>query len=196
MSPTPRSRLPGTGFARVRRHRGFALIITLLLLGAMSVLVMSQISRNLGTHNISVNSSRYLQAETAAQTVLRFCEAAMLTSVGEADSVRVTTPGTRGVDPPAWRDADKWANAGVTFGATAVALPGVTQYECLFEDASADLVPSQLANDVSSESGPVGGMCAIAAGNSPRLCKYRMTARVTLQGGAQFLLQSEIRFAI
>lgn len=186
-----RPRLP-----RAAGAGGFALVIVLLLVGAMSLLVMAQIDRNLGTHVLSVNSSRYLQAETAAQTALRFCEAAMMTSVGEADSVRVTTPGTRGVDTAAWRDAAKWQAAGVTFGANAVNLPGVTRYECLFEDASADLVPSQLANDVSAEAGAAGGMCAIAPGNSPRLCKYRVTTRVTMDGGAQFLLQSEIRFAI
>jgi Tfp pilus assembly protein PilX len=179
-----------------RPQRGFTLVVVLVLIAAMTLLVMSQVRRSTSTQAMSVNSSRYLQAETAAQTVLRFCEAAMLTSVGEAASVRVTTPGVRGVDGPAWRDAAKWTASGVDFGASAIALPGVTRYECLYEDASGDLVPSLLANDLNLESGSFTAVCAVQPGLSPRMCKYRVTARVTMTGGAQLNLQSELRFAI
>jgi Tfp pilus assembly protein PilX len=187
-------------FGRDRRHarreRGFTLIVVMLLVGGMTLLVLSQINRNLSTHKLGVNSSRYLLAETAAQTALRFCEAAVLTSVGEVDSVRVTTSGTRGTDTAAWRDDAKWTASAVGFGATAVTLPGVASYECLVEDATQDLVPSLLANDVSAESAGGAGLCNAAPGNSPRLCKYRVTTRVNMTGGGRFLLQSELRFAI
>lgn len=179
-----------------RRERGFTLVVVLVLLGAMALLVAAQARRSATTQTLAVNSSRYQQAETAAQSALRFCEAAMLTSVGEAASVRVTTPGTRGVDVAAWRDAAKWNAAAVDFGATGVALPGVQTYQCLFEDATADLVPSALANDINLEAGAFVPTCDVQPGTSPRMCKYRVTARVTLTGGAQFSIQSEVRFAI
>jgi Tfp pilus assembly protein PilX len=179
-----------------RRERGFTLIVVMLLVGGMTLLVLSQINRNLSTHKLGVNSSRYLLAETAAQTALRFCEAAVLTSVGEVDSVRVTTAGTRGSDTAAWRDDAKWTASSVSFGASAVALPGINSYECLIEDATADLVPSMLANDVSPEAAGAAALCNVALGNSPRLCKYRITARVNVTGGGRLLLQSEMRFAI
>jgi 3-deoxy-7-phosphoheptulonate synthase len=57
-------------------------------------------------------------AEAAAQSVLRFCEAAVMQSVGMADSVRVTTPGVRGVDAAAWRTPAKWTASAVDFGAS------------------------------------------------------------------------------
>jgi Tfp pilus assembly protein PilX len=180
----------------LKRERGFTLIVVLILVTAMALLVMAQVRRSTSTQTLSINSSRYLQAETAAQTVLRFCEAAMLTSVGEAASVRTTTPGVRGVDGPAWRDAAKWTASSVNFGASALNLPGVASYECLFEDASADLAPSLLANDVNPESGSFVPACNVQPGLSPRLCKYRVTARVGMLGGGQFNLQSEVRFAI
>ncbi len=178
------------------RARGFTLIVVLILLGAMAMLVMAQARRSTNTQTLAVNSSRYVQAETAAQTALRFCEAAMLTSVGQPTSVRVTTPGARGVDTAAWRDALKWQNDGVDFGASAIALPGVDSYRCLYEDATADLVPSALANDLNLEAAAFIPTCDVQPGTSPRMCKYRITARVTMTGGAQFSLQSEIRFAI
>jgi type II secretory pathway pseudopilin PulG len=170
--------------------------VVLVLIAALTLLVFAQLRRNASTQRLAVNSTQYLQAETAAQTALRFCEAAMLTSVGEPNSVRVTTPGVRGTDVPAWRDATKWTNSSVNFGTSTVALPGVTNYECLYEDATADLVMSELANDVNLETGAANPLCTTQPGASPRLCKYRVTVRVTLAGGQQLLMQSEVRFAI
>jgi Tfp pilus assembly protein PilX len=178
------------------RERGFVLVMVLVLLVTLTLLVVSQVRQSAVSQNIAMNSSRYMQAETAAQSVLRFCEAAVMQSIGQPQSVRVTTPGLRGTDPAAWRDAAKWAASAVSFDPAQVTFPGVQNYSCLFEDATADLVPSMMANDVNPESGAFVPVCEVQAGMSPRLCKYRITARVTLDQGRQLHLQSEIRFAI
>jgi Tfp pilus assembly protein PilX len=179
-----------------RTEGGFALVVVLILVTAMALIVGTQVQRGTSVQALATNSSRYLQAETAAQTALRYCEAAMLSSVGASTSVRVTAPGVRGVDGPAWRDAGKWKAAAVNFGTTGITLPGVSSYECLYEDASGELVPSVLAHDVNPEAASASPSCAIAPGISPRMCKYRVNARVKLDDGAQFTLQSEVRFAI
>lgn len=181
---------------RARRQHGFVLAIVLVLLVTLTVIVTAQVRRATVGQVLTTNSSDYLLAETAAQSVLRYCEAAMMQSIGQPDSVRVTTPGQRGTDAAAWRRADKWAASAVRFGAGGVAFPGVVDYACLFEDATADLVPSQLANDVNPEAGGVTPVCDVQPGMSPRLCKYRITARVVLDRGRQLHLQSEVRFAI
>jgi type II secretory pathway pseudopilin PulG len=192
--PSPPSRTPR---ARDQRgQRGFVLVVVLILLVTLTMLVTAQVQRSTATQNIATNSSRYVQAETAANSVLRYCEAAVMQSIGQPQSVRVTTPGLRGTDPAAWRDPAKWAASAVTFDPALVTFPGVQQYSCLFEDATADLVPSQFANDINPESGAFLPVCDVQPGMSPRLCKYRITARVVLDMGRQLHIQSEIRFAI
>lgn len=196
--PVSFPRLPGARGrpARPRAARGFVLVVVLVLLVSLTLLVATQVRRSAAGQALTTNAGQYVQAETAAQTVLRYCEAAVLQSIGQPDSVRVTTPGDRGTDPPAWRVPAKWTASSVDFGASAVAFPGVQAYSCLFEDATADLVPSQLANDVNPETGAWVPVCDVQPGISPRLCKYRVTARVVLTQGRQVHLQSELRFAI
>jgi len=180
----------------VRPQRGFVLAVVLVLLVSLTVVVIAQVRRATVGQVLTLNSSEYMLAETAAQSVLRFCEAAVMRSVGQPDSVRVTTPGDRASnDVAAWRRADKWAAAGVDFSG-GVAFPGVSAYSCLFEDATGDLTPSLMANDINRESGAVAAICDVQPGMNPRLCKYRITARITLDRGRLLHLQSEIRFAI
>lgn len=183
-------------FRLARRQRGFVLAVVLVLLVTLTVVVTAQVQRATVGQALTTNSSDYLLAETAAQSVLRYCEAAVMQSIGQANSVRTTTPGQRGVDVAAWRDAAKWSAASVTLDAGTVVFPGVTGFACLFEDATGDLVPSQMQNDVNPESGALAPLCLVQALLSPRLCKYRVTARVTLERGRQLHLQSELRFAI
>jgi hypothetical protein len=179
-----------------RRARGFVLLTMLVLLVALTVLVTAQVQRATTGQSLTNNTSDYVLAETAAQSVLRYCEAAVMASAGQPTSVRVTTPGTRGVDSAAWRTAAKWTASEVGFDAAAIAFPGVQSYGCLFEDATADLVPSAYANDVNPESQPALATCSVLPGMNPRLCKYRINARVVLDRGRVINLQSEIRFAI
>jgi Tfp pilus assembly protein PilX len=179
-----------------RAARGFVLVVVLVLLLTLTVLVSVQVRRATDGQAITTNSADYVLAETAAQSVLRYCEAAVMQSAGMPNSVRTTTPGDRGVDQPAWQRADKWAASSVAFDPGAIAFPGVQTYTCLFEDATADLVPSLLGNDINPESQPAVAVCNVQPGMSPRLCKYRITARVTLERGRRIHLQSELRFAI
>jgi Tfp pilus assembly protein PilX len=178
------------------RQRGFVLAVAMVLLMSLTLIVAAQVRRAGSGQMISANSSDYVLAEAAAQSVLRFCEAAVMQSIGTAESVRVTTPGVRGVDTAAWRTPAKWTASAVDFGPSAVAFPGVQAYQCLFEDATADLVPSMLANDVNRESAAANTVCEVVPGANPRLCKYRVTARVVLDRGRWLHLQSELRFAI
>jgi len=180
-----------------RGQRGFVLAVVLLLLVSLTVVLVAQVRRSTTGQMMTLNSSEYMLAETAAQSVLRYCEAAVMRGVGQPDSVRVTTPGERANnEAAAWRQAAKWDAASVSFANGGVAFPGVADYACLFEDATGDLVPSLMANDINRESGVVAAVCDVQPGMNPRLCKYRITARVTLDRGRLLHLQSEIRFAI
>jgi hypothetical protein len=180
-----------------RMQRGFVLAVVMVLMVSLTLLVLTQVRRATVGQALTVNSSDFILAESAVQTVLRYCEAAVMRSVGQPDSVRVTTPGLRASnDPAAWRSADKWHASGVSFANDGVMFPRVATYSCLYEDATGDLLPSSMANDINAESMAVGGLCDIQPGLNPRLCKYRITARVTLIGGQLLHLQSELRFAI
>jgi hypothetical protein len=180
-----------------RRECGFVLLTMLMLLVALTVLVTTQAQRALVGQTLTQNSSEYLLAETAAQSVLRYCEAAVMVSVGQPTSARVTDPGVRGVDAPAWRTAAKWTASEISFDASgATVFPRVQAYSCLLEDATGDLAPSRFANDINPEAQPGAAICNAAPGTNPRLCKYRVNARVVLVGGRVVNLQSEIRFAI
>jgi type II secretory pathway pseudopilin PulG len=180
------------------RQRGFALVVVLMLMVSMMLLVATQAQRSASGQMLSTNSQLYMQAEAAAQSVLRLCEAAVMGTAGAALSARVTQPALPGASMPAWRDPERWANASISFapGPDAPQFPGVTGYRCLLEDATAELMPPTLADDVNRESVDVLPGCASARGVSPRLCKYRITARVVLTGGRQVHVQSEMRFAI
>ena len=179
--------------ARPPRQRGFVLIVVLMLLVSLTLIVTAQIRRSTGGQMITSNSSQYALAETAAQTVLRYCESQFMVS----PNMKVTTPGVRGNDPAAWRDPAKWL-ASQTVPVTGVTFPGVASFSCLIEDATSELIPSSLSNDVNPETVNVATLCVGAAGISPTMCKYRVTARVTLAtpNNQQMNLQSEIRFGI
>ncbi|HYF58626.1 MAG TPA: hypothetical protein VEA81_06685 [Burkholderiaceae bacterium] len=195
-APVPARRPARRAMRDARRSRGFVLAVVLVLIVSLTLVVVTQVRRATASQAIAANSSRYIQAETAAQSVLRHCEAWVMASVGQPVSPRVTTPGLRGTDSAAWRTALKWTDSGTSFDPSPVAFPGVREYGCLFEDATGDLVPSTMANDISPESGTFVPVCEVSAGMSPRLCKYRITARVVLDGGQMLHLQSEMRFAI
>lgn len=179
------------------RPRGFVLVVVLVLAAALSLMVAGQVRQAASAQTIGVNSADYVMADAAVQSVLRYCESAVMRSAGRTDSVRVTTPGLRGRDVAASRDADKWAKDSVAFDAAgATAFPGVSSFRCLFEDATADLVPTQYANDLNPEHQAGAATCTVRPGLPPQLCKYRITARVTLTRGQQVEVQSEMRFAI
>lgn len=173
-------------------------MVVLLLTISMMLLVAAQAQRSASGQRMAANSQLYMQAEGAVQSVLRLCEAAVMGTAGAALSMRVTTPAEPGSPTPAWRDPARWAASGIAFtpGANAPQFPGVTAYRCLIEDATGELVPSTLADDLNRESFDAMPGCTTPGSLSPRLCKYRITARVVLTGGRQVHVQSEMRFAI
>jgi len=175
------------------KQRGFVLIVVLMLVVSLTLIVIAQIRRSTGGQMITSNSSQYALAETAAQTVLRYCESQFMVS----PNMKVTTPGVRSNnEAAAWRDPAKWL-ASKTKPETGVTFPGVSDFSCLIEDATSELIPSSLSNDVNPETVNVATLCAGAAGISPTMCKYRVTARVVLApNNQQMNLQSEIRFGI
>lgn len=183
---------PGLGRSPHPHQRGFVLIVVLMLLVSLSLIVTAQIRRSTGGQLMTANSSQYSLAETAAQTVLRYCESQFMVN----PALRVTTPGVRGTDAAAWRNPAKWL-ASETVPVIGVNFPGVQNFSCLIEDASAELIPSSLSNDVNPETTGAASLCSGGSGISPTMCKYRVTARVVLAPGQQQMsLQSEIRFGI
>ena len=192
MTPRTRASQPGLGRSPNPHQRGFVLIVVLMLLVSLSLIVTAQIRRSTGGQLMTANSSQYALAETAAQTVLRYCESQFMVN----PALRVTTPGVRGTDTAAWRNPAKWL-ASETVPITGVTFPGVQNFSCLIEDASAELIPSSLSNDVNPETVGTATLCTGGAGISPTMCKYRVTARVVLAPGQQQMsLQSEVRFGI
>ena len=183
---------PGLGRSPHPHQRGFVLIVVLMLLVSLSLIVTAQIRRSTGGQLMTTNSSQYALAETAAQTVLRYCESQFMVN----PALRVTTPGVRGTDAAAWRSPAKWL-ASETIPVTGVNFPGVQNFSCLVEDATSELIPSRLSNDVNPETAGAASLCSGGGGVSPTMCKYRVTARVVLAPGQQQMsLQSEIRFGI
>lgn len=182
----------GLGRSSHPHQRGFVLIVVLMLLVSLSLIVTAQIRRSTGGQLMTANSSQYSLAETAAQTVLRYCESQFMVN----PALRVTTPGVRGTDAAAWRNPAKWL-ASETVPVIGVNFPGVQNFSCLIEDATAELIPSSLSNDVNPETTGAASLCSGGSGISPTMCKYRVTARVVLAPGQQQMsLQSEIRFGI
>jgi hypothetical protein len=155
-------------------QRGIVLPLVLIMMVILTSLVLTQIRRGTIDRQLAVNSRAYSLAESAAQTVLRKCEAYLLVS-GDAPS--------SAAGDPAWRDAAQWAANSVNLESDArVAYPGVNDYACLYENATAEMAAATTMNDLSPESGDDG------------IRKYRITARVVLITGQQFHLQSELRF--
>lgn len=182
-----------------RRQQGMVLATVMVLLFIMSILVVTQIQRSILDARLTINSRNYTSAVTAAQSVLRWCEAWALTG-GESQTgglAAVFVPQPRDSEPnqrPAWQqvDWDDEDNSIIRTGAPGVPdFPGIQNYGCLYEDATAELFPSRTTQDVSLETGKGG-----QGGALPLIRKYRITVRVRTEAGETLFLQSELRFSI
>jgi hypothetical protein len=155
-------------------QRGIVLPVVLIMMVILTSLVLTQMRRSTIDRQLAVNSRAYSLADSAAQTVLRKCEAYLLTT-GDAP--------TSATGSPAWRDPAQWTTNIVNLESDSrVAYPGVASYGCLYENASAELAPSSTMSSLSPEAADDG------------MRKYRVTARVNLVTGQQLHLQSELRF--
>lgn len=169
------------------RHQGFVLPVVLVLMFAMTALVVTQIRRGTVDQQLAVNSRQYIQAEAAANTVLRWCEAWVLAG-NQNNAGLLSTPANSGA-AAAWRTNNNWdATTIVNGNATLNAFPNVSNYRCLYENATAELVSLGSQRDYSLE--------GTTAGSDPLIRKYRITARVTLNSGQNLFMQSELRFSI
>ncbi len=156
---------------------GFVMPIALILLIVFTALVASQMQRALLDERMAGNSKENIVADSAAQTVLRWCE---LQLTNAPDSI-VTVDAPPRVNSASWTDTTNWSPA-TTFTVTGVTLPGVTAHSCLVEKAD-----SELGSMVSDSGDPMD------PGGRARWIKYRITARVERQSGGLDHMQSELR---
>ena len=178
-----KSNILNSRFTLTRQTRGFVLPVVLILMFAMTALVVTQIRRGTTDQQLAVNSRQYTQAETAANTVLRWCEAWALAGKQDKTIDLITPAGTN--TEAAWRTPANWnATTAVVGNGTLNSFPNVSNYRCLYENATAELVPPRTQRDYVLEPGDL------------LIRKYRITARVILDSGQSLYIQSELRFSI
>jgi Tfp pilus assembly protein PilX len=175
---------------RLRRQGGIALVTALVLLIVLTALGLSSLKRGVTEERSSRANRRFVAAETAALTALRWCEAEILRN----PRAQVTVPATNAGDIPAWTVPGNWApGKALAFTGTEALLPGYT-LACLIEDARDDLVAPLTYGGGSMETNANNTGAEISA----RMIKYRITVRVQtsalLDASPPLYLQSELRF--
>ena len=167
---------------------GVGLPIVLVILTVLTGLVVTQVRRGTVDERLAANARETVMLDDAAQTVLRWCEARIISA--PRDTVTVVAPsGTT----PAWRDAANWNDANSLNFTGATTLAGVNANpSCLIEDATCELAPPI------SPTGQNHGGCN---GIDDRWRKFRITARVFIpaadMGGTRAMFaQSEMRVYI
>lgn len=151
---------------------GVALPIALVLLFIVTGLVATQVRRGVVDQRLAGNTRESVALDSAAQSVLRWCEAWLAVSTGDSTvPPPVTIPAARlGGSPPAgaaWLVAENWADA-TTNGFTGAPLPGGVVYaRCLIENATEEL------NGAISDTNQLGNKA-----RDERFVKFRTTAQV------------------
>jgi Tfp pilus assembly protein PilX len=164
---------------------GVVLPVVLVVLTLLTGLVVTQVRRSAIDERLAANATETVMLDSAAQTVLRWCEARVVSA--PLDTV-VVAPGTT---TPAWRDAVNWTTTtnSLDFSGAAL-LPGIDPNpSCVIEDATCELAPPI---------SPTGQITTGCNGIDPRWRKFRITARVSApaldMGGNRFMFaQSELR---
>lgn len=151
--------------------------VSLILLVIVTGIVAVQLQRALLDERMAANSRENVIADTAAQTVLRWCE---LQLTNAPDSV-VTLPAPDRGQEPAWRVAANWQPA-TTFTVTGITLSGVRNHACLVEQADDELLGG--ISDTGDPTDPSG---------RSRWIKYRVTSRVERANDGFDFSQSELR---
>lgn len=169
----------------MRSHRrgnaGLVLPIVLLLLVLITMVVAAQLRRGINDERLSGALRTYAVADSAVQTVLRWCE--MQVSLKPLDTITIPAPVRDLAATPPWKTAANWDpanNRALNF--SGVALAGTTEQACLVERADDELMMSI------SDS----GFAADPSGKS-RWMKFRITARVLRESGGYEYAQSELR---
>jgi hypothetical protein len=156
---------------------GFVLPVALILLVIITGVVATQMQRALLDERMAANSRENIVADSAAQTMLRWCE---LQLTNEPDSiVSVTAPAKEA--SAAWKTSANWT-AATTFTVTSASLPGVKEHGCLVERADDELLGG--ISDSGDPADPTG---------RARWIKYRITSRVERVSEGYDYAQSELR---
>lgn len=191
-----------SAFSRTRRgskHRmiGVVLPVVLVVLTVLTGLVVTQIRRNAVDERLSANTRESIQLDSAVQTVLRWCEAAVTLAPQNIRTVPLEPVG----NPPAWnRNSANWTPGptSLDFSGTSAQLgwqgieTGVNAPSCVIEAATCELLPPI---------SPTGQVSTACGGIDPRWRKFRITARVLVpapdMGGTRTVFaQSEVRLFI
>jgi Tfp pilus assembly protein PilX len=156
---------------------GFVLPVALILLVIITGVVATQMQRALLDERMAANSRENIVADSAAQTMLRWCE---LQLTNEPDSIVTVTAPTK-ESSAAWKTTTNWTAAN-TFTVTSVTLPGVKEHSCLVERADDELFGG--VSDSGDPADPTG---------RTRWIKYRITSRVERVSEGYDYAQSELR---
>ncbi len=156
---------------------GFVLPVALILLVIITGVVATQMQRALLDERMAANSRENIVADSAAQTMLRWCE---LQLTNEPDSI-VTVNAPAKEATAAWKTTTNW-NPANTFTVTSVTLPGVKEHSCLVERADDELLGG--VSDSGDPADPTG---------RSRWIKYRITTRVERVSEGFDYAQSELR---
>ncbi len=159
------------------RENGFVLPVSLILLVILTGVVAAQMQRALLDERMAANSRENIVADSASQTMLRWCE---LQLTNEPETV-VTMQAPERAATAAWKNPSNWTVAN-TFTVTGVTLPGVKQHACLVERADDELTGS--ISDSGDPADPSG---------RGRWLKYRITSRVERVTEGFDYAQSELR---
>jgi Tfp pilus assembly protein PilX len=175
------------------RQAGVVLPIVLVVMMVVTTLVLTQVRRGTVDERLAGNWSRAITGQTAAESMVRYCEARLFANNNEEArkwKQFANRPISENfVGTPAWASN---LNANQIITIQADLLPaGATAATCVVEDAT-----SELQGGIYQENNTPG-----AGVSDPYLWKYRITATVifadaTLFGNVTYMAQSEVRFLI
>ena len=158
-------------------QRGLVMPVVLILLVIVTMIVVAQLRRGLVDERFASALRTNTVSDSAAQTILRWCEL----RISQAPETTVQVGAPLPTADAAWKVDGNWVPAR-TFRFTGVTLPGITDSACLIERADGELVGS--VSDTGMAADPTG---------MARWLKFRITARVQRDAGGFDHAQSELR---
>jgi Tfp pilus assembly protein PilX len=125
--------------------RGVVLPVVLVVLTVLTGLVVTQVRRSALDERLAANTRESVQMDSAVQTVLRWCEAAL--TVAPRNTVALAMDPNAATNPPPWRVAANWTtdtnSLNFTGTAAQLGLPNTNvNPACVIEDVTCDLIPA------------------------------------------------------
>jgi hypothetical protein len=173
---------------------GVVLPIVLVVMMVVTTLVLTQVRRGTVDERLAGNWSRAISGQTAAESLVRYCEARLFAGGYEQAKLwkrSANLPRSEDfVGTPVWR-SNLNANQFVTIEPSLLTPLGATAGRCVLEDATSELNGSVYPQDNNHGRSVV----------DPFLWKYRFTvivsfADATAFGDVTYRAQSEVRFLI